>query len=510
MSENRKNTMLSSFRKSKNTSESESKQKKTFRIKLDTTTDSENNPQSNLDESICDNFISLLTISKFKEFVENLKIKEIENIKHDMHLKKSQFIQIMKCSFVSNDERFIKLYEKIFERFKVLKAEVNHNCKIDGNYFINRIYSEEEIDIYEISCALACFIKCYFSEKLKLLFDLTDIDDDGFINEYEVKKLIYTLNLLFHEESNPSGIDSTILTQSLASIKAKKSFNLIMKYPGNLSEIIQEQKYITFEQFLSSVQKVYHYKFNLIPLFVSFKKVLSTVRGEKEIDIKYERFGEYGKISNDIISEIKKEGEYGTSIFDFKKNLVLIKKANKAFSTRVKTQTIHKTKTLRHQNKNSSKKKNLFILPTMVSPFAQKDKLYDIYHINYNRIGGLETYPGKFNVLFTETKNFPTNKKLYLGKSIIENKKNNTGYMTYKEILDEIISLSNKHKISEGGREELLRIDKDVNENAQLAIEKLRGSGIPIKLGTYILKMPEKKKSKTINKVIVHTEENDE
>ena len=104
---------------------------------------------------------------------------------------------------------------------------------------------------------------------------------------------------------------------------------MIMKHPGNLSNIIQEEKYINFNQFLSAVEKVYQYKFILMPLFISLKKALSTTRGEKELEIKYERFGEYGKISNDIVSELKKEGEYGTSILDFKKNLELIKKANK-------------------------------------------------------------------------------------------------------------------------------------------------------------------------------------
>ena len=55
---------------------------------------------------IYDEFIQYLTISKFKEFAENCKKREIENIKHDMRLKKSQFIQIMKSSFLSSDKFF--------------------------------------------------------------------------------------------------------------------------------------------------------------------------------------------------------------------------------------------------------------------------------------------------------------------------------------------------------------------------------------------------------------------
>ena len=504
MSEFRKPVRLQSIRKLKNLNDIESNNKKPIKPKQEIKVEinlNQNNEKIELDDSVYDEFIQLLTISKFKEFAENCKLREIENSKHDMHLKKKDFIQVMKNSF-PNNEKFIKLYEKIFNRFKLLKAEINHNHKIENNYFINRIFSEEEIDIYEICCALACFVKCYFSEKLKLLYDLTDIDDDGFISENEVKKLIYTVNLLFYEESNPSCTDSTILSQSLASIKSKKSFNMIMKHPGNLSNIIQEEKYINFNQFLSAVEKVYQYKFILMPLFISLKKALSTTRGEKELEIKYERFGEYGKISNDIVSELKKEGEYGTSIFDFKKNLELIKKANKTHLMHTSGNK-HKKFVNKNHKLKSMKKKNLNILPIFASPFAKKDTNHDIYYINYNKIAGLETYPGKFNILINENKNFPPIKKkpfMHINTANLENRKMNMGYMTSQEIFDEIIALSNKHKISDEGPEELIKIGKEINDIAFHARSKLREPGIPITLGTYIFRKPNDKKSKTFNK----------
>ena len=84
-----------------------------------------------IDQKIYDEFIQYLTISKFKDFAENCKQREIENTKHDMRLKKSQFIQVMKSSFLSSD-KFTKLYEKIFNRFKLLKAEVNRDHKIEN------------------------------------------------------------------------------------------------------------------------------------------------------------------------------------------------------------------------------------------------------------------------------------------------------------------------------------------------------------------------------------------
>ena len=459
---------------------------------------------SEIDESeLYDEFIQYLTIAKFKEFAENCKKREMENVKHDMRLKKSQFIQIMKSSFLSAD-KFTKLYEKIFNRFKLLKAEVNRDHKIENSYFISRIFSEEEIDIYEISCALACFVKCYFTEKLKLLFDLTDIDDDGFISDNEIRKLIFTVNLLFYDEAHPSCTGSTILSNSLASIRAKKSFNMIMKHPGNLSEIIQEEKYIHFEQFKSAVEKVYKYKFDLMPLFISLKQAIKTKRGEKEINIKYETFHEYGKISNDIVSEIKKEGEYGTSIYDFKRNLDLMKKASK-----IKTlyTTGNKKKSMTTKIVKKSKKDKLNLLPKCFSPFAQKDTYHDIYHINYNMIGGLETYPGKFNILLRDSKTIRTSKKkFYLNTNSNsntntqnENKKiTSTGYMTNKEILDEIIALSNKHKISDEGTETLLRVGKEVHEISASIKSKLKEQGYPITMKSFIIKEPYIKKGKNL------------
>ena len=431
----------------------------------------------------------------------------MENTKHDMHLKKNQFIQIMKISFLP-DDKFTKLYEKIFNRFKILKAEVNRDHKIDNSYFISRIFSEEEIDIYEISCALACFVKCYFSEKLKLLFDITDIDDDGFISDTEVKKLIFTVNLLFYEEAHPSCTGSTILSNSLASIRAKKSFNMIMKHPGNLSEIIQEEKYIHFSQFKSAVEKVYQYKFDLMPMFISLRQAINTKRGEKEFDVKYETFHDYGKISNDIVSELKKEGEYGTTIYDFKRNLELMKKASKiknlyTAGNKKRAKTIKK--------KNKAKKGKLNILPKFFSPFAQKDSYHDFYHINYNKIGGLETYPGKFNVLIRDSKVIRNSrKKFYLytnSNTQPENKKMiSTAYMTNKEIFDEIIALSNKHKISDEGTETILRVGKEVGEVSVSVINKLKEVGPPITMGIFNIKEPYIKKNKNFNKLLKDVE----
>ena len=77
----------------------------------------EMNPKFDIEDLIYDDFIEKLTISKYKEFSSYCKEKEIENLKHDMKLKKTQFIQIMKSVFPGHVE-FYPLFEQIFNRFK--------------------------------------------------------------------------------------------------------------------------------------------------------------------------------------------------------------------------------------------------------------------------------------------------------------------------------------------------------------------------------------------------------
>ena len=79
--------------------------------------------------------------------------------------------------------------------------------------------------------------------------------------------------------------------------------------------------------------------------------------------------------------------------------------------------------------------------------------------------------------------------------------------MTSKEIFDEIIPLRNKHKISDEGQEELIKIEKEINDIAFHSRGKLREPGIPITLGTYIFRKPNDKKSKTFNKGFKELEE---
>ena len=238
-------------------------------------------------------FIRNLTVSKVYEFMENCKIKQLESLKRNMKLKKTSFINLMIKTFLLKGEIFEQLYEQIFNRFKIYKAELTCINKKD-NYFLNKITPNDEIDIYEICCALACLVKCDFQQKIKLLFDITDIDDDGYINERELKKLIYTINNLFCDESNNN--ESTIISQSIASINSTNTLRKLMNLPGELGKIFHEQKYINFNQFLNSFIQLYNYKYDVIPLFINLKKCLTITKKEKVFEIKKRNLNDYSEI----------------------------------------------------------------------------------------------------------------------------------------------------------------------------------------------------------------------
>jgi Ca2+-binding EF-hand superfamily protein len=94
------------------------------------------------------------------------------------------------------------------------------------------IYEEEEeqIEAYELITALCIYARVSFKNKIKLLFEVTDVDDDGYINEDEIKKLIFTVHLNFSEEISPVDCKSYTLSQSLACIKAQQILDMIINY----------------------------------------------------------------------------------------------------------------------------------------------------------------------------------------------------------------------------------------------------------------------------------------
>ena len=461
-----------------------------------------------IDDSIYEHFIEELTIAKFNLFSNYCKEKEIENVKHDMKLRKYHFFQIMKNVFPKKVE-FYPLYEKIFNRFKLLKCKIVYNPLYD-NYFINSIYSNEEIDIYEISCALACFIKCFFFQKMRILFDLSDTDEDGFINESELKKMIYIINYIFNREQNSIGTESTITYLSLASIKAKKSFDLIMGHPGDLSSVIQKEKYISFDNFIKAVQKVYNYKYSLMPLFISLKTSLNINRNEKELEINKNNFNDYSKILKEVFTSYKKHGGVGVSNFDFKSNLEQEKPKKRYINYNNRNEN-KLNNNINIRNNNQIKTGNLIMnsnyssLGTLSnannsSIFGNSSQKIDTinninipkqrknqnlrYNIYYNKICGLEVYPAKFKEIEKEYRENNSINKIRRVKTRENKKYISQGYMNMVEILDEISFLINKQKRINSEGIELAKDWREIQEEHSKFYEKIKDPHSMIKVNS--------------------------
>ena len=423
-----------------------------------------------LPDEIYEEFIEILTIDKLHEFFECTKQKEMENLKHTMKLKKNQFIQIMKIVFIANNENFNLLYEFIFNRFKIFKAELKSTShKNSDQFYISKIYSDDEIDIFEINLALTMFIKCNFETKLRLLFEITDSDDDGFINEEELKKLIFTLNYMFCDEENSFGVESTILKQSLISIKIKDSLDKLMKFPGELEKIFDVQIYIEFNTFYNALKKIDNFKYSIIPVYINMKKSLNKKKYEKEIEMKYRLFTDFSTINNEIMSNFKGKYRIGKTFYDFKKNLNTISSkfsdSRKLFFNSMKSSTIKKKRTnkIRFSQKLLSKKSSNSINNNELFNSARDFYLpEDTFTIRYNQICGLETYAAIIKMiekniskrtLYTQNKDKDYQKTF--GKNIMNKlfpeyyKENISNYMTLNEILYEINILLNKHKIDD-------------------------------------------------------------
>ena len=393
----------------------------------------------------------------------------MENLKHTMKLKKNQFIQIMKFVFIANNENFNLLYEFIFNRFKILKAELKStNHKNSDQFYISRIYSDDEIDIFEINLALTMFIKCNFETKLRLLFEITDTDDDGFINEEELKKLIFTLNYMFCDEENSFGVESTILKQSLISIKIKDSLDKLLKFPGELEKIFDVQIYIEFNTFYNALKKVDNFKYSIIPVYINMKKSLNKKKYEKEIEMKYRLFTDFSTINNEIMSNFKGKYRIGKTFYDFKKNLNTISNkfdSKKFFFNSMKSSTIKKKRTnkIRFSQKLLSKKSsNSFNNNELFNSAREFYQPEDTFTIRYNQICGLETYAAIIKMIEKNiskrtilTQNKEKDYQKIFGKNVMNKlfpeyyRENTSGYMTLNEILYEINILLNKHKIDD-------------------------------------------------------------
>jgi hypothetical protein len=528
-------------------------------------------------DMIYDEFVAKLTVSNIKLFNQECKKKhlDIKNSKkgpssEGSRMIKETFMNIMNNVFgreykkeqgnstnvIQNptpsqqvkredtkDRVLLMIADKLFNRFKIVNCEIkSERYKGQFNhdyYYVNDISADQpEIDTYEFTCALCMFPKIDFKEKMKLLFDITDVDEDGYINEEEIRSMIFVVNFLFCDEEAPLRSQSSIINQSLASIKSQQMFNMIMKYPGELYKVVRVEKYVDFDQFYEAISKIDNFKYSIIPSFINFKNALITKKTEPEYEIEKKNLNDFLSITNEIVSNVKlinneimKGGKDIKKLIDLKpesKAEKLIKKKRNYIDENIKNckQNTNKSNDIIIENdhylqlETNSNTSNLPLINSKpgkdkfkndnkkqysnsnLKDFRLSSLPSEIYNLNYSKIISLEAHPGKIKVKENlaplslrenigkieevkekdrenyNSKLLPTHSKNNHMSILRDNSEKKKIFISYSDILQEIKILSNKKNFANNeDTEEIKRLIKNANFTGTDLIGKLKDNG---------------------------------
>ena len=455
-------------------------------------------------QKVYNNFQNALTIQNVCAFAQKTRIKhlEVRSVCPSLGicLRKNHLLSVFKSTFPSHSFTN-ELFELIWNRFKLHKCEIKTSNRKSENYFLHDVQPKEEVNIYEIAIAFSCFIKCEMHDKVKLLYELTDADNDGFINQNELKNMIYTLNRIFSQEEATIKLDSALVYQSIASIKSYQIFNLFMKSPGELGKIFSEQHVITYEQFAEALNKIPNYKYTVFPFFVNLHTFLSPKIKEPNYNVKANSYRVFTTTTNSIVNQLKNvHALLGANQMnsDFKRNLEPLNRCNSDRNyTLFKSKKSNFIDSVSTSTKRSLKihtdfSNNEYIKPVLTSGKSARNIREDYYEIIYSKINNLEALPGRINVIETPCKNERVNTTTSPGKNVSLYKKSTLGlgyftsnisnikrkdtntYLTYPEIMNEINTQLHKHRVDEQSNEELIKLRKQISTKALSLKRELR------------------------------------
>ena len=297
---------------------------------------------------------------EFEDF-QNILNKELIielNLLFKIHEKKGlinydKYMELMTEIFkkYNNSKDFQYLFDLIFNRFQKIKCILKNNKTV---FYLTDMIHKKFIETYIIICFLTISIKCPIIDKIKLLFNLTDIDEDGLLNKAQIKLIITTVNFLFCE-NNENNINSSILSQSLMNILVKEKINKLMNAPGYLGFILQKEKYINFDVFFKCLEKIPNYKYEIIPCFINMKKCLYNQRKEKMIEVKNKNKKEFVRASS-ALSNTRPRGR-----FQLFKRCLTPKMEKIIKNVKIKKEEIDYFNSRNNKNSDLIKKQNLLL-----------------------------------------------------------------------------------------------------------------------------------------------------
>ena len=261
-------------------------------------------------ENILSNFQISITPQKIYDFFEqSIFINELKKSKEIHKLTKSNFILICNNIFSKeeNNNLYINtIYELIFERLKIKKCVFKLNGPSSTrNYILSDIISTEKIDIQTTQLFFSALMLKNFKEKIETMFHVIDRDNDGSINENEIKKLIITTNKLFNESTKGHFSKSNLVQQALSNFKANKILVQLFYGEPNLKNILKEKRIINFEEFYECLKKIDNYMYDIIPTFINLKNYLTNKKEEIEFYMSDNCQKDFADISYELIRENK-------------------------------------------------------------------------------------------------------------------------------------------------------------------------------------------------------------
>ena len=206
---------------------------------------------------------------------------------------------------IEKNAYYDEIYDLIFNRFREIKCIIKNNKNV---FYLTDCKKENYINSYNLICALTIFLKTSFENKIKLLFNLSDNDEDGYLNRYEIENMIISINQLFGEEVSTINTYSSILSQSLTNIKINNILYELIYGEGDLyHKFIEEKNYINFDTFYKGIKKIKNYKYLIIPCFINFKDCLFSQKTEKMINVKEKNKKDFIDISSELVLDRNKD-----------------------------------------------------------------------------------------------------------------------------------------------------------------------------------------------------------
>lgn len=251
-----------------------------------------------------------ITSQKIYDFFEqSMSFNENSKIKDPHKLNKSDFLSICNSIFskdLNNNIYMNSIYELIFDRLKDKKCLFKLNEPFTSrHYALSDIISTEKIEILFVQLFFSVLMMTNFKTKLETMFHVVDTDNDGFINEAEIKKLIITANRLFYEESKEKFSGSSLIQQSLSNFKANKALSKLLYGTPDLKNILEKSKYISFEEFYERLKKIDNYMYEIIPTFINLRSYLNNKKEEIEFYMNNNCKKDFVDISYELINKNK-------------------------------------------------------------------------------------------------------------------------------------------------------------------------------------------------------------